>query len=367
MNARQKKNAREKERWSNLSPEQREAALVKKRLNSAQKRAKEKNEKVHMEANLNRKQNQINELKERNKELESNFVEVLNCFLPSKNDHVSTCQRLQKKKTRKNISTRVDNGVQYSCIAPLKDKTAFNVYIGSHLEKRMNSNGHRVYHTSTKMEIDVEVGEIIIFDGNLCHCGGDSTVTNPRIFSTFGSTFKALEKNNYIKECIQCSNPCFKCSSIEKLREKGLFFGDVKRYSTFSLINHGFTIINVGTWKATVAFDREFKKLSNWDHIAGINFHDMGQDALNRGKKLKRTKKRAIISANTCSSSVLIQKNLPAIEKWFKTFVVETVEKKLSKVTKTKYKVNEYTLFLNAKDGANEQEVHMDNALLCNC
>jgi hypothetical protein len=217
------------------------------------------------------------------------------------------------------------------------------------------------------MTIELEVGEIIIFDGNLCHCGGDSTVTNPRFFSTFGSSFKALEKNNYIKDCIQCSKPCFECSFIERVREKGLFFGDVKRYSTFSLIHHGFTILNVGNWKANVAFDKEVKKLSQWDHVAGINFHDMGQDAVNRGKKLKRTKKRAIITANTCSSSVLIQKNLPAIEKWFRTFVVQTVETKLSEVTRTKYNVNEYTLFLNAKDGANEEEVHMDNALLCNC
>jgi hypothetical protein len=85
MNARQKKNAREKERWRNLSPEQREAALVNKRLNSAQKRAKEKNETHHMKVNLNRKQNQIVQLKERNSvQLESNFVEVLNCFLPFK-------------------------------------------------------------------------------------------------------------------------------------------------------------------------------------------------------------------------------------------------------------------------------------------
>ena len=106
MNARQKKNDREKERWRNLSPEQREAALVKKRLNSAQKRAKEKNETHHMKANLNRQKNQIVELKERNSELESNFVEVLNCFLPSKKDHVSTCQRFQEKKQERTFLHR---------------------------------------------------------------------------------------------------------------------------------------------------------------------------------------------------------------------------------------------------------------------
>ena len=191
----------------------------------------------------------------------------------------STCKRVQKKKVKSNISTRVGNDVQYSCIAPLNDTTTLNVFIGSHLEKGMNNKGQRIYHTNTKGTIELEVGEVIVFDGNLCHCGGDSTVTNPRLFSTFGSSFKALEKNNYISECIQCSTQCFVCSSIEKVQEKGLWFGDVKRYSTFSLIHHGFTILQVGPCKPTVAFDQEVKKLSQWDPVAGINSHDMGQDA----------------------------------------------------------------------------------------
>ena len=72
-------------------------------------------------------------------------------------------------------------------------------------------------------------------------------------------------------------------------------------------------------------------------------------------------------TTSTTSSSLLIQKNLPGIEEWFKTKVVITVEEKLREATGTKYNLNEYTLFCNAKDGANEQEVHMDNALLCNC
>ena len=80
MNAKQKKNDREKERWKNLSPERREAALVKKRLNSAQKRAKEKNETHDMKVKVNRQQNKIIQLKERNSVIESNFAEVLNCF-----------------------------------------------------------------------------------------------------------------------------------------------------------------------------------------------------------------------------------------------------------------------------------------------
>jgi hypothetical protein len=95
----------------------------------------------------------------------------------------------------------------------------------------------------------------------------------------------------------------------------------------------------------------------------------MGQDVTRKGKKLRRSKKRAIMSSttSTTSSSLLIQKNLPGIEEWFKTKVVITVEEKLREATGTKYNLNEYTLFCNAKDGANEQEVHMDNALLCNC
>ena len=91
---------------------------------------------------------------------------------------------------------------------------------------------------NTKKTSELKVGEIIVFDGNLCHCEGDSTVTNPRLFS--------------------------------------------------------------------------------------IN------------------------------------------EKWFRTFIIPTVGEKLVEVTSTKYFLNEYTIFLNAKDGANEQEVHMENTFLCN-
>ena len=168
---------------------------------------------------------------------------------------------------------------------------------------------------------------------------------------------------------MKCSWPedCFVCSSLGRVKEKELFFDDVKRYSTFSLINHGFTIIKVIPWKANIAFNEEIAKLKRWDNIAGITFHDMGQDVTRKGQKLRRSKKRAIISSTTTSSSLLIQKNLPGIEEWFKTKVVTTVEEKLREATSTKYNLNEYTLFCNVKFGANEQEVHMDNALLCDC
>ena len=182
----------------------------------------------------------------------------------------------------------MSNGVQYSCIAPLHDITNLNVFIGSHLKKRFNNGGQRgqrLYHT-IKKRIQLNVGEVIVFDEHLCHCGGDSTVTNPRLFSTFGSTFKTLKKNNYISECVKCSWPedCFVCSSLGRVKERELFFDDVKRYSTFSLINHGFTIIKVIPWKANIAFNEEIAKLKRWDTIAGINFHDMGQDITRKGK-----------------------------------------------------------------------------------
>jgi hypothetical protein len=98
MNAREKKNAREQERWANLSAEQREKALVKKRLNSAKQRAKAKNEDHDMKQQIKNQDTKIEQLRDRNTAIERNLVDVLNCFLPSIQDHSANCQRVQKKK-----------------------------------------------------------------------------------------------------------------------------------------------------------------------------------------------------------------------------------------------------------------------------
>jgi hypothetical protein len=183
MNAREKKNAREKARWANLSPEKREKALIKKRLRTAKQRASAKNDEHDMKQHVQNQDTEIEQLKDRNTAIERDLVEVLNCFLPSTQDHSASCPRVERKKKHSTTSTRVSNGVQYSCIAPLNDITNLNVFIGSHLEKRFNNGGQRgqrLYHTMTKKRIQLNVGEVIVFDGNLCHCGGDSTVTNPR-------------------------------------------------------------------------------------------------------------------------------------------------------------------------------------------
>jgi hypothetical protein len=84
------------------------------------------------------------------------------------------------------------------------------MFIGSHLEKWLN-NMQRLYHNNTMKTIELKVGEVIVFDRNLCHCGGDSTVT------------KSFGKKSYISDCVK--------SSIGKVNEKELFFDDVKRYS----------------------------------------------------------------------------------------------------------------------------------------
>jgi hypothetical protein len=105
MNAREKKNAREKERWANLSPEQREKALVKKRLHTAKQRAKPKNEEHDMKQQIKNQEAKIEQLRKRNTAIESNLVDVLNCFLPSIQNHSPNCQRDRRKKEFKHFNT----------------------------------------------------------------------------------------------------------------------------------------------------------------------------------------------------------------------------------------------------------------------
>ena len=62
--------------------------------------------------------------------------------------------------------------------------------------------------------------ELLIFDGNLVHAGGDNDNPNPRIFATFGRTYKALETRNYISMCEPCDFPknCDVCITLGHMK-----------------------------------------------------------------------------------------------------------------------------------------------------
>ena len=49
------------------------------------------------------------------------------------------------------------------------------------LPKEGVRDGTRCYHLNSDVQIKIDQGELLIFDGNLVHAGGDSTYPNPRI------------------------------------------------------------------------------------------------------------------------------------------------------------------------------------------
>ena len=44
----------------------------------------------------------------------------------------------------------------------------------------------------------IEQKELLMFDRNFVHAGGDNNHSNPRIFASFGRTFNALDCVNHV-------------------------------------------------------------------------------------------------------------------------------------------------------------------------
>jgi hypothetical protein len=222
---------------------------------------------------------------------EANMLKLINYFpsffLPCCHYHFSDCCR--RPEFRDNVGeTRGSTSVEYSVIIPLVGKTPFHLYTDSHLTipKEGLRDGTRCYHLNSDVQIKIDQGGLLIFDGNLVHAGGDSTYPNPRIFASFGRTFKALESINYIGLCQPCDYPsqCDLCDTLENIRSnheeshliQGLDDGDVM-YKCTGLESNGFVLEKIQI-KATAAFDEELSNLDNSRAIKGISFQKMGQE-----------------------------------------------------------------------------------------
>ena len=355
----------ERERYNGMSKKKKEKRLMQMREYATAYY----NNKKAMESNLKQR---IDELEEN----ESDFVQRINKFplhlLPSARCHDITCPRSPFFNTQ---STTARGGrVVLSFLFSLKQKTPIYLFPGTHLSKSELINMTRVnrFHSMLFEKIVLQEGEGIVFDMNLVHAGGDNEEANPRIFATFSENYIALENRNYINDCTICAEDveyCTACETIgrimnEENRDAPLIGLDhpIHRYSCFSLQDFGFCIIKPNT-KAPANLGEFLKNLSDWNPLKGFKFKSIGQDLV-RGEDAK---KRNILDIGEKSNAQdLIKENKPELDEYMKGVFAEVeslVEYELGKV----FKLNDYTILMNGKEGANKQTPHMDAKMICNC
>jgi hypothetical protein len=252
-------------------------------------------------------------------------------------------------------------------------KTPFHLYTDSHftLPKEGVRHGTRYYHLNSDVKINIEQKELLIFDGNLVHAGGDNTHPNPRIFATFGRTFKALETRNYIGLCKPCDFPrqCDLCYTLENIRnnhdDKNLIQGLVDKavmYTCTGLESNGFVLEKIQI-KATAALEEEISNLDNSSAINGITLQNMGQEKTKRSHGKGR---KILIPLKEKKSSQTIEKNLPNVAKYMKS-IEGIIKGRILAETGKVFRMNDYTILINSPHGADCQEPHMDHKLYCNC
>jgi hypothetical protein len=192
------------------------------------------------------------------------------------------------------------------------------------LPKEGVRGGTRYYHLNSDVKIKIEQKELLIFDGNLVHAGGDNTHPNPRIFASFGRTFNALETRNYIGLCQPCDFPrqCDLCYTLENIRNnhddktliQGLEDKDVM-YTCTGLESNGFVLEKIQL-KTTAALEEKISNLDNSSAIKGISFQNMGQEKTRRSHGKAR---KTLIPLKDKTSRQTIGKNLLNIAQYMKS------------------------------------------------
>ena len=368
---------RERERYNAQTGEEKERRAAQMRKVSA-KREKTRRDKLHsMALELQKLRKENEELKTQLSHWLPNYHSIIRKFnryptlhVNNITEHHPTCPRYEGYQglQRRTTMTRTNRNILFSVIIPLYDETPFFLYTGSHLNKGISSvmKNDREYHRESRVDMWIEPGFILLFDGNLVHGGGISKTRNPRIFATFGTHFSAIEPRNYIANCRQCEIGCLTCNRLERIKQDVTgpnILEHVHSPECTSLTRHGFVVIRTDQshmpQTTTDSYNSEVQSLNEGEKLNGIQFTPMGQSSTsnvdNEG------------SRNRLATDTNKKAHLSGID----TYLTQHYSKPICDHLKSKlgleYGLSDYTILLNDSQGATEQLPHMDHSLICNC